>query len=154
MPDPSAQDLTQLREQLRSEIREARGTLKDLRHEIKTARELLPLLTDELFEAEVKKRVDELGRVTEKAMDDSVARVNKKFDELSDILMGQQRHQRRRGEPSIPDLITRAAVAAAQEDPLPFTCPVCRRTSHHPEDAKNGYCGNCHAFTGHTEAPR
>lgn len=57
----------------------------------------------------------------------------------------------RRGQPSIPHLIARAAVAAAQPRPLPFTCPVCRRTSHHPEDAKNGYCGNCHAFTGTPE---
>jgi hypothetical protein len=29
-----------------------------------------------------------------------------------------------------------------------FTCPACGRTSHHPEDIRNGYCGACHAFTG------
>lgn len=29
-----------------------------------------------------------------------------------------------------------------------FTCPACGMTSHHPADAENGYCGNCHAFTG------
>ncbi len=29
-----------------------------------------------------------------------------------------------------------------------FTCPRCRMTSHHPDDLKYGYCGNCHAFTG------
>lgn len=154
MTNPTAQDLVQLREQLREEIREARGTLKDLRREIKTARELVPLLTDELLEAEVTKRVDALGRITEKAMADSVARVTKTFDDLADLLTGRQRHQRRRGKPSIPDLITRAAAAAAQEGPLPFTCPRCRRTSHHPEDAKNGYCGNCHAFTGHSQGNR
>jgi hypothetical protein len=34
----------------------------------------------------------------------------------------------------------------------PFTCPQCHRTSHHPEDARHGYCGNCHEFTG-AEAP-
>jgi hypothetical protein len=28
-----------------------------------------------------------------------------------------------------------------------ITCPVCGMTSHHPEDIKQGYCGNCHAFT-------
>lgn len=28
-----------------------------------------------------------------------------------------------------------------------FTCPVCKATSHHPEDVRHGYCGNCHAFT-------
>jgi hypothetical protein len=29
-----------------------------------------------------------------------------------------------------------------------ITCPVCKKTSYHPEDIKQGYCGNCHAFTG------
>lgn len=29
-----------------------------------------------------------------------------------------------------------------------FTCPRCHRTSHHPDDAKHGYCGACHEFTG------
>ena len=30
----------------------------------------------------------------------------------------------------------------------PFTCPDCGRTSMHPEDLRQGYCANCHAFTG------
>lgn len=34
-----------------------------------------------------------------------------------------------------------------------FTCPRCNRTSHHPEDAKYGYCGACHAFTGERTVP-
>ena len=29
-----------------------------------------------------------------------------------------------------------------------FTCPECRKTSHHPEDLRHGYCGACHAHTG------
>lgn len=29
----------------------------------------------------------------------------------------------------------------------PFTCPRCGRTSWHPEDKRQGYCGACHAFT-------
>lgn len=29
-----------------------------------------------------------------------------------------------------------------------FTCPACGRTSHHPDDARYGYCGACHEFTG------
>lgn len=28
-----------------------------------------------------------------------------------------------------------------------ITCPVCWRTSHHPEDVRQGYCGACRAFT-------
>lgn len=30
---------------------------------------------------------------------------------------------------------------------MPFTCPKCGMTSHHPDDEKHGYCGNCHEFT-------
>jgi hypothetical protein len=29
-----------------------------------------------------------------------------------------------------------------------FTCPTCGRTSHHPEDARHGWCSACQAFTG------
>lgn len=32
--------------------------------------------------------------------------------------------------------------------PMPFTCPRCSRTSHHPKDKQHGYCGNCHTYTG------
>jgi hypothetical protein len=28
-----------------------------------------------------------------------------------------------------------------------FTCPRCGRTSHHPIDAQEGYCGYCHDWT-------
>ena len=30
---------------------------------------------------------------------------------------------------------------------MAFTCPTCKATSHHPDDERHGYCGNCHAFT-------
>ena len=30
---------------------------------------------------------------------------------------------------------------------MSFTCPACGMTSHHPDDARYGYCGACHAFT-------
>ena len=29
-----------------------------------------------------------------------------------------------------------------------FTCPRCGMTSHHPDDVREGYCGNCHDWTG------
>jgi hypothetical protein len=35
------------------------------------------------------------------------------------------------------------ATAAGQS----ITCPDCGRTSHHPEDIKQGYCGFCHWWT-------
>ncbi|HEX9996690.1 MAG TPA: hypothetical protein VGB45_06075 [Abditibacterium sp.] len=27
-----------------------------------------------------------------------------------------------------------------------ITCLICNRTSYHPDDIKNRYCGNCHRF--------
>lgn len=117
MNDLPIEDLQQIRDQLREEIREARGTLKDLRYEIKTARELVPLLTDELFTAEVKKQVDDLTKVTEKAMQDSVERVTKTFDDLAALLMGQDRASHRKGMVPIPDLFkAKATLDAARQE--------------------------------------
>lgn len=31
---------------------------------------------------------------------------------------------------------------------MSFTCPRCGMTSHNPNDAREGYCGNCHDWTG------
>lgn len=105
MKRPTTDDLAKTREQLQTEIREARETLKDLRYEIKTARELIPLLTDELFEAEVKKHVDALGKETQKAMDATAQKITREFDQLADMLMGRTPTDRRRGHPSIPELV-------------------------------------------------
>ena len=33
-------------------------------------------------------------------------------------------------------------------DPPGFTCPRCGRTSYHPRDLAEGYCGACHDWTG------
>jgi hypothetical protein len=34
------------------------------------------------------------------------------------------------------------------EQPPGFSCPKCGRTSHHPDDIREGYCGACHDWTG------
>jgi hypothetical protein len=34
-----------------------------------------------------------------------------------------------------------------------FTCPVCGRTSYHPTDVEEGWCGACHGATGHPPPP-
>ena len=34
-------------------------------------------------------------------------------------------------------------------EPTSFTCPVCGRTSHHPTDVQEKWCGACHGATGH-----
>jgi ribosomal protein L37E len=46
-----------------------------------------------------------------------------------------------------------AAYAAVDEGWRPeaatgFTCPRCGRTSYHPRDRAEGYCGACHDWTG------
>jgi|SRR5580693_2552560 hypothetical protein len=33
-------------------------------------------------------------------------------------------------------------------NPPGFTCPICGRTSFHPRDRAEGYCGACHDWTG------
>jgi hypothetical protein len=102
---PRVEDLEQIRDQLRAEIREARETLADLRREIKDAKVLVPLLTDELFEAEVRKHVDQLSDATKLAMDQATTRVMASFERLQATLMGEDRHSRRKGRPSIPELL-------------------------------------------------
>ena len=110
-PTPE-QQLEAVRDQLRTEIREAREVLKDLRGEVKEARRLVPLLAAELFEAEVKKQVAQLGVATKKAMDASVERVIAKFDRLAALLMGEDHSQR--SKPSIPEMVT--AIADSKEN--------------------------------------
>jgi hypothetical protein len=34
------------------------------------------------------------------------------------------------------------------DDQPSFTCPVCGTVSYSLDDVREGYCGNCHAFTG------
>jgi hypothetical protein len=33
--------------------------------------------------------------------------------------------------------------------PARYTCPICGRTSHNPNDVREGYCGACHGWTAH-----
>lgn len=107
---PELDELRALRGELRELVREAHGVLKDLRRESREARELVPLLTDELFTAEVKKQTNRLGRATEQAMDQAVERVSQKFDQLAATFLGEDRTSRRRGLTSIPELVDRRAA--------------------------------------------
>jgi hypothetical protein len=40
-----------------------------------------------------------------------------------------------------------AGWVAERVGPPGFTCPRCGRTSHHPDDIREGYCGACHDWT-------
>lgn len=40
-------------------------------------------------------------------------------------------------------------VEMMKVEPQPsITCPLCWKTSHHPKDIEEGYCGFCHWWTG------
>lgn len=53
---------------------------------------------------------------------------------------------------SMADAIIAGLARAASQPSI--TCPVCKMTSYHPEDIRQGYCGNCHDFTGSPEGSR
>jgi len=104
-PAPTTGELEEIREQLRAEIREARGTLKDLQAAVKVARETAPQLVTEILHEEVKRQLAELQATTARAMDDSVKRVMAKFDELHRLLTGQDHASRRAGTEPLPSAI-------------------------------------------------
>lgn len=52
----------------------------------------------------------------------------------------------RRG-PCLVCLEKREKEAAARAEQASITCPRCGKTSYHPKDIEQGYCGNCHDFT-------
>jgi ribosomal protein S27AE len=47
----------------------------------------------------------------------------------------------------------RERVDVDEETSPSFTCPRCGATSYNPNDAAEGYCGRCHAWTGSRFAP-
>lgn len=66
--------------------------------------------------------------------DPEVAAARKALDELPEVFARYERHM--------------AARKAVGVRPTPsITCPVCGMTSYNPNDIREGYCGNCHAWT-------
>lgn len=106
-----------VKEELREATREARETLKDMtaalrelaaeRKRIEDLHAKLPQLTEETIGDQLREEVAKLEKVTLKAMDDAVERVNSKFDELSDILMGKTKAQQRRSGLNLEEIISR-----------------------------------------------
>jgi predicted nucleic acid-binding Zn-ribbon protein len=83
-------------EALRTATREAHEVLKDLRTERRAVEQMLAGIEGrvrravaDLIESEVARQVAELGKVTERAMRDSVAKVGREFDRLASIYLGR-----------------------------------------------------------------
>lgn len=129
MKQPSTEDLTAIRDQLREEVREAHGTLKDLRREIREARELVAS-TQSLattlaaghvkaaIEAAVTEQLATLGEAAEGQMRKSAEKVIAEFDKLRDLLLGNERAPDAREQRSIPELLQDPAVLAGVQQRL------------------------------------
>jgi hypothetical protein len=52
-----------------------------------------------------------------------------------------------------PPRPTGEAWRAVSSDAPSITCPVCGRTSYHPTDVEEGWCGACHGATAHPTPP-
>lgn len=48
--------------------------------------------------------------------------------------------------PPPPWPVPRGTTYIVSPDRETITCLICRRTSHHPMDVSERYCGNCHVF--------
>ena len=127
MSQPSTEDLQELLGHLRAEISEARGTLKDLRYEIKTARDLTAttrqLVTElaetqvrEVLADEVTRQVNALGTETERQMGLAAAKVMAEFDKLRDLLLGREHVAEGREDRSIPEMLEDPVILAHAQD--------------------------------------
>ena len=83
-------------EALRAATREAHEALKDLRTERRAVQQLVDGIEGRvqravaaLIETQVTEQLAALGKVTRKAMDDSVAKVHREFDRLERIFTGR-----------------------------------------------------------------
>lgn len=118
-----AEDLQQIRDALRAEIRDARETLKDLRYETKSARDLtaatrqlVPELAEthvrEVLADEVTRQLAALGKETERQMGLNAAKVMAEFDKLRGLLLGREHVADGREGASIPELLEDPVILA------------------------------------------
>lgn len=95
--------------ELRAVIREANQMLTDYKAALREGREFLVkdirVEVDEKFGAVAKENIDNWSAHVKEAMAASVAKVETEFDSLRDMLMGEDKHARKMGMTSIPDLI-------------------------------------------------
>lgn len=60
-----------------------------------------------------------------------------------DLLLAHERVRSRNGDGMYARIRWSAVMALPS-----ITCPRCGRTSRNPNDVREGYCGNCHDWTG------
>lgn len=95
--------------ELKEATREANEVLKDLRRAIKEGRKLVDDAAEaaisERMKPVVKEGLDEFGQALEKAIKVATDGVFARFDQIADMLLGEDKASKRKGLPSVPELI-------------------------------------------------
>lgn len=101
---------------LKEATREAHEVIKDLKRAVADAREthrLLHACVQDALNAgigeQVQQGLDEYKDSLNKAIDDATQAVYTRFDQIADILLGEDKQSKRAGKPSIPELVERRA---------------------------------------------
>lgn len=117
MPEPKtpAQQLAEEFAALNEATRRAHEAIADMRAERRLLTEQLAAVRAELhngvktiLEAQVEAAVSELGKATEKAMRDTVARVDQQIDYYLETALGQDAYSRLKGRPTVPEMVAEA----------------------------------------------
>lgn len=97
---------------LKEATREAHEAMKDLNMMIQMAKATTKELNTAVSEAlengigkQVKEGLDQYAESLNAAIDGATQAVYKRFDQIADILLGEDKSSQRSGKPSIPDLI-------------------------------------------------
>jgi hypothetical protein len=104
-------------EELRAATREAHEAIKDLTRitrEAKAAVELLRAEPDRILSEHVvttvREGLNQYQATLDKAINEATEKVYERFDKVTDILLGENRKAKLRGDPSITELAERMAA--------------------------------------------
>jgi biopolymer transport protein ExbB/TolQ len=96
---------------IRDAVREGHTLLRDLKAATKEARDVLAAIdqhiydrVDETIDREVKEGLDRYQEALTEAIERADAAVNKRFDTLASILLGEDPKSRREGKPTLVEL--------------------------------------------------
>lgn len=110
--DEEIKKLNEATAQAKEASRELHGLLKDCKEARKDAQAIVvgmrAYITD-VIEREVKEGLEGFNTVVLDHIDKATQAIYKRFDGLTDTLLGTDKKSRKKGEPSIPELIEVAA---------------------------------------------
>lgn len=118
----TAPEVTDL-ETLKAATREAHEATKDLRKAIKEARAVVTevnqaaaVQVDGRIAVALSAGLETLQESIGTAIDDATGRVNARFDQVADILLGETKKDKRRGNASLPQVAEQIATQKGDPD--------------------------------------